>query len=152
CTSASSGSRVRTAPWNSFAARYSSGGASAASSSASGASPALIGGDRAPSRPRSASPPPGFHHLDEAAEEIARVVRAGRRLRMILHREGGLTLDRQALDGAIVQVHVCHLGAVAERVHVDHEAVILRRDLDLAGGEVLHRLVAAVMPELELAR
>ncbi len=38
----------------------------------------------------------------------------------------------------------------AERVDVDGEAVVLRGDLDLAGGEVHHRLVAAVVAELEL--
>ena len=37
-----------------------------------------------------------------------------------------------------------------ERVDVDHEAVVLRRDLDPAGGQVLHRLVQAAMAELEL--
>ena len=40
--------------------------------------------------------------------------------------------------------------APLERVRVHGEAVILRRDLDLAGGQVHHRLIAAVVAELEL--
>src|SRR5947208_16438255 len=37
-----------------------------------------------------------------------------------------------------------------ERVGVDGEAVILRGDLHLSGGQIHHRLVSAVMAELEL--
>src|SRR3989475_10873290 len=69
---------------------------------------------------------------------------------MVLHRERRLSLHGQALDGVVVQVQVRHLGAAAERLGVDREAVVLRRDLDLAGREVLDWLVAAVVPELEL--
>src|SRR5262249_9142143 len=71
---------------------------------------------------------------------------------MGLHREGGLALHRQTLHRPIVEVHVRHPGAVAERVEVDHEAVVLGGDLDFPGGQILHRLVAAVVAELELRR
>ena len=40
--------------------------------------------------------------------------------------------------------------AGGQRVGIDREAVVLAGDRDLAGGEVAHRLVAAVVAELEL--
>jgi hypothetical protein len=58
-----------------------------------------------------------------------------------------------ALDRVVVEVDVGDLDAgFVERVHVDHEVVVLRGDLDLAGGELLDRVVAAVVAELEAAR
>src|SRR5437870_3911858 len=93
-----------------------------------------------------------LNRLDESPEQIPRVVWAGRRLRMILHGKGGLPLHGETLDGLVVQIEMRHLGAAAERLRVDGEAVVLRRDLDLAGGEVLDRLVPPVVPELELER
>ena len=39
-----------------------------------------------------------------------------------------------------------------QAVAIDGEAVIHRGDLDLAGGEVLHRMVRAVMALMHLAR
>ncbi len=40
--------------------------------------------------------------------------------------------------------------AIRRSDRVDGEAVVLRGDGDLAGGQVLHRLVAAAVAELEL--
>src|SRR6185295_7552863 len=71
-------------------------------------------------------------------------------LGMVLYGEGRLALHREALDGAVVQVQVGDLGAVLQRIDVHGEAVVLGRDLDLAGGEILDGLVSAVMAELEL--
>jgi hypothetical protein len=56
----------------------------------------------------------------------------------------------QAFDGAVVEVLVRHHEAVGQRGRIDGVAVVLRGDLDLAGGAVEHRLVAAVVPELHL--
>ena len=69
---------------------------------------------------------------------------------MVLHGEERQLLVREALDGPVVEVDVRELGAAAERVDVDGEAVVLRGDLDLAGGQIHDRLVAAVVAELEL--
>src|SRR6185295_9166302 len=69
---------------------------------------------------------------------------------MVLHRKCRLVLDDEALDGAVVEVDVRDFRAVAEGIWIDGEAVVLRGDLYLAGGEVLHWLIAAVMAELEL--
>ena len=47
---------------------------------------------------------------------------------------------------------MAHLGPAGEPVGVDGEVVVLAGDLDLAGGEVAHRVVAAVVAEGELHR
>ena len=56
--------------------------------------------------------------------------------------------------GAVVQVDVGRSPSPAarQRRRVHREAVVLRGDLDAAGGEVLHRLVGAVVAELQLVR
>ena len=59
---------------------------------------------------------------------------------------------RQPLHGVVVQIDMRKLDRALERVGVDGEAVVLRRDFDLAGGQIFHRLIAAVMTELELVR
>ena len=45
-----------------------------------------------------------------------------------------------------------HLQAVRKRLRQHGEVVVLTRDLHLAGLQVLHRMVAAVMSELEPSR
>ena len=89
-----------------------------------------------------------FHQLDEPVEQVAGVVRAGRRLRVVLHGEGRQVQALQALDDVVVQADVRDAHppvrraerAVAGRRHlavergVDGEAVVVRGDLDLAGA------------------
>src|SRR5262249_21747281 len=104
-------------------------------------------GADAPSRFR--SPPRALPPLPGAREQIVGVVGAGAGLGVVLDRESRLPLDREALDGPVVQVEVGDLGAAAEGFDVDGEAVVLGGDLYLAGGEVLDGLVAAVVAELE---
>ena len=79
-----------------------------------------------------------LHRPHEPLEQVERVVRAGRRLRVVLHGEGPRAGGAEALDGAVVQVHVGD-AAVSRQVAIVHrEAVVLAGDLDLAG-----RLVSA---------
>ena len=59
-------------------------------------------------------------------------MRAGRRFGMILHREDRLVRVAQAFDRAVVQVQVRDVRVGRQRVGIDREAVVLRRDLDLA--------------------
>ena len=77
-------------------------------------------------------------------------MRSWRSLRVVLDAEDGLGLVPQPLDRAVIQVDVRHLHIRGQRFRVHGEAVVLRRDLDLAGGKVLDRMVAPAMPELEL--
>ena len=93
-----------------------------------------------------------FHHLDEAGEEVVAVLRAGRGFRVVLHREHRLVLQLQPAIGAVEQRDVGLLDDLGQAFAVDGEAVIHRGDLDLAGGEVLHRMVRAVMALMHLLR
>ena len=57
-----------------------------------------------------------------------------------------------ALDRAVVQITMRHFEHRGQILFGNREAVVLRRDLDPAGVEVLHRLVRAAVAELELER
>ena len=80
-----------------------------------------------------------------------RIVRAGGRFRVVLHTEERQRFVAQAFERLVVQVHMRQLDFVrVDRVGIDGEVMIVRRDLDFAGGIVAHRVVAAVMAKLEL--
>ena len=64
-----------------------------------------------------------------------RVVRAGSGFGVILHAEQRQRAMAQAFQRVVVQVDVRQLDfALLQRVRIDGEVVIVRRDLDLAGG------------------
>ena len=100
----------------------------------------------------------GDDQVAEAVEEVVGVVRAGGRLGVVLHREGGDVEGAEALDDVVVEPDVAHLdAAVAVRAvelalerRVDGEAVVVRGDLDAAGRLVEHRLVDAAVAERQL--
>ena len=89
-------------------------------------------------------------------------MRAGGRLGVVLHREGGQVEAGQAFDDVVVQPDVgdddaAVAAAVVRRRRaglvergVDREAVVVRGDLHLGGGAVEHRLVDAAVPVAEL--
>src|SRR5437764_10885741 len=94
------------------------------------------------------------NEIEEAVEEIDGVVRAGSRFGVVLRGRAGNVLQHKALDGAVVEIHVRQLGDAEVRlpahrlvgldallaVRAEHsEAVVLRRDVDLPGLEVLDR-------------
>ena len=86
-----------------------------------------------------------FHEVDKAAEEVVAVAGAGRGFRVILHRKGRAVGERHAAVRAVEQrdMRLLHVGG--KRSAVDGEAVVHRHDLHLAGGEVLDRVVRAVV-------
>src|SRR5687768_12752759 len=99
-----------------------------------------------------------LHELYEAVEQVGRVVRARRRLGVVLDAERRLVEQLQPLDDLVVQADVRDLGTpvgglgdLVER-RVDGEAVVVRGDLDLAGRTVLHGLVDAPVAVLQLVR
>ena len=49
---------------------------------------------------------PLLHRLEELPEQVVGVVRAGRRLGMVLHREDRLRRVAEAFDRAVVQIQV----------------------------------------------
>ncbi len=68
---------------------------------------------------------------------------------MILHAKDRPGLVAQALDGLVVQIDAVHRDARSQRFRVHRKAVILRRDFDPAGFQILHRLVRAAMAEFQ---
>ena len=55
----------------------------------------------------------------------------------------------QAGDGLVVEVDVRHLDIGRQAIGIDRKAVVVGRDLDLAGRQVFDRLVAAAVAEFE---
>ena len=88
--------------------------------------------------------------LAKPREQVARVVGPRARLRVILNAEDRLALDGEPLVRVIEQVLVRDVHARRQRCRIDDEAVVLRRDLDLAGGLVEHRVIATMVPERQL--
>ena len=95
---------------------------------------------------------PAVEQVGELLEQVPAVVRSRPGLRVVLHAERPLARDLHPLADAVVEVHVGHLGDAGEPVGVDREVVVLAGDLDPSGHEVLHRVVAAVVPERQLDR
>src|SRR5262245_10328654 len=91
-----------------------------------------------------------FHQPHEPLEQVAAVTRTGRGLRVILHREHWLVFQRNAAVRSVEQRHMGFDCVGRQRLAVDREAVVHRGDLDLAGGEILHRMVRAVMTLVHL--
>src|SRR5690242_1071690 len=90
------------------------------------------------------------HQLGKTLEQIVRVARAGRRLRMILHGKDRPVVERDAAIGAVEQRDMGLRRAFGQRRLVHRKTVVHRGDLDLAGGLVLDRVVGAVMPLMHL--
>src|SRR3954471_21316783 len=94
----------------------------------------------------------------ELVEQAERVVRPRPRLRVVLHAAGGHVEQADALDRAVVEVHVgqLRLAEVALQplagLALHGEAVVLRRDRDAAGADVLDRVVRPAVAERELER
>ena len=75
-------------------------------------------------------------------------MRAGRRFGVILNGKNRQLAVRQSLDRIVVQIQMSDVDRALERIRINGEAVILRRDLDFPGRQIHDRLVAAVMAEL----
>ena len=86
------------------------------------------------------------HHVDEAVEEVGRVVGAGGGFGVVLHREGGQPAVRifelQALDDVVVQADVADLGG----------AVRGRRSAPLAVASTANPWLCAVTSTLRVVR
>src|SRR4051794_6122435 len=107
----------------------------------------------------------GIDALQESIEQVEAVVRAGAGLGVVLDRAARNVEQLEALDRAVVEVHMAELGGAEVGVPADGlvgldrlravraedgKAVVLRGDLDLAGGQVLDRVVAAAVAEGQL--
>src|SRR5262245_48406751 len=87
----------------------------------------------------------------EFLEQIIGIVRARRRLRLVLDTECGYRPMLEPFDGVVVKIDVCNFDvAEIQALRIDRESVILRCDFHLPAFQIQHRMIAAVMSELEL--
>src|SRR5258706_10987743 len=92
-----------------------------------------------------------LHQLHEIVEQVMRIVRPGRRLRVILHAEDGMVAMPETFQRLVVQIGMRDLDFVeVEGVGIDGEAMIMRSDLDAPGDFVEHGMIRAAMTELQL--
>src|ERR1044071_5363468 len=70
---------------------------------------------------------------------------------MVLHAECGKRAMLETFNGIVVEVDVRDVHIVQiEAFGIHREAVVLRRDFHLLPLDVQHRMISAVMPELQL--
>src|SRR5690349_9556197 len=91
-----------------------------------------------------------FHHLLESIEQISDVARARASLRMPLKTKRRSVSARQSLQRPVEQRNMRCAKVGGDGLGIHREAVVLAGDDDLAGVQVLHRVVGAVMAELHL--
>src|SRR4051812_40670014 len=90
------------------------------------------------------------HHLHELVEEVRHLARAGACLGVALEAVRGLVGELDALQRPVEERAVRGSHIRRQRLLVHGEAMVLAGDEDLAGGEVLHRMIRSVMAELHL--
>src|SRR5262245_22835404 len=94
-----------------------------------------------------------LHGGDELFKKIATILGPRAGLGMVLDGEDRQLAVADALHGAVVQVDVRDLDARGLQPRgIDRVAVVLRGDVDPAGAQVLHRMVAAAVSERQLER
>src|SRR5690606_41687561 len=69
---------------------------------------------------------------------------------MVLDAERSEARRFEPFARAVVQMQVRGVGDAAQRLDIDDEAVILRRDLDAPRLQILHRLIETPVAELQL--
>src|SRR2546421_6158087 len=90
-----------------------------------------------------------LHQFDKTSEMMFGVVRPRCGFGVILDGEDGQLLVAHAFDAVVVEVDVCDFNFGRETVGCNREAVIVRSDLDRAGGAFKDRLIAAAMTEAQ---
>ena len=94
----------------------------------------------------------GIHGRGEAFEQVVAVLRPGAGFGMILNRKDGAVFHPDSAIRSVEQAHMGFLHALRQALAVDGEAVVHRRDLDLAGLQILDGMVRTVMPMVHLDR
>jgi hypothetical protein len=92
-----------------------------------------------------------FHQFYEFVEQVVRVVWAGGCFGVVLDAEGRDVFAAEAFVGVVVEIQMRQFDLFfIQCVDVHAEAVVLAGYFDLAGLEVLDRVIGAVVTELEL--
>src|ERR1700716_3913670 len=98
-----------------------------------------------------ASPLPLLHHPRELLEQIMRVMWPGRGFRVILDGEQRQIPVSHSFQSRVIQIHVREFDfTVRQRVRIDGKIMVVRRDFNLASGQLLHWMVPAMMAKLQL--
>src|SRR5437667_1102269 len=85
------------------------------------------------------------HERDKALEQVMAVLRAGAGLRMVLDREYWFSDQAQPFVGPVEEREVGRLDEPGQALRVDDKAMVLAGDLDLAGAQILYRVIGAAM-------
>ncbi len=94
-----------------------------------------------------------FHEFYKVIEKVSRIVRTGRRLRVVLYAKHGIIPMPESFERFVVEIRVRDLDFVqVQRIGIHREAVIMRRDLDFPGDFVQHRMIRAAMAEFQFVR
>src|SRR5258706_12092500 len=95
---------------------------------------------------------PSQHRLREGLEQRAHVVWPGAGLRVALEAEGHPIGARDALQAPVKERAVRRDQILRQARFVDRESVVLARDQDAPGGQLLHGVIGPMVPELHLHR
>ena len=80
-----------------------------------------------------------------------RVMRPRRRLRVILHAEQRQIPVPQAFQRRVIQIHVRQFDfAFRQRIRIDCKIVVVRRDLNLPGGQLLYGMIPTMVSKFQL--
>ena len=90
--------------------------------------------------------------LHKLREQIIAFMRPWRGFGMVLHGKNWELFMLEAFDGMIVQIQMREFAIGGHRLPIDGKAVVLRGDFNLLRDQVLHRMIRAAVPELELIR
>src|SRR5260370_21634794 len=97
------------------------------------------------------SPFPLLHHLHKILEQIMRIMRPRRGFGVILHAEQRQVAMTQAFQSRVVQIHVRQFNfTLRQRIRVHRKIVVVRGDLNLPRGQLLHGMISTVVSELQL--
>ena len=88
-----------------------------------------------------------LHQLLKFRKQFLRIVRTGRSLRVILHAEGRKLPVPYAFNRVVVQIDMSEFETI--RQIRERKVVILARDRHASRPDILHRMIASVMAELE---
>src|ERR1700751_3496112 len=86
-----------------------------------------------------------IHQRDKPLEEIMAVLRARARFRMVLDRKPPPSHHSQPFIRVVEQREMGGFDPPGQTLRVDDEAVVLASDLDLAGHEVLYRVIGSAV-------
>jgi len=90
-----------------------------------------------------------LNELGKFCKKVGGIIRSGRSLWVILHRECGQFFVTEPLDGIIVEVDVGDLNVVWKRINISGKSMVLSGNGYFAITQVFDRLVASTVTKFE---